>query len=90
MNPNQNQKGTQRLEVLEHLNGHVVYPATKRQLMEACANMSDVPKEDKDWFAKSLPDRTYNSAEEVKRALNVQQQAPQQVQQQQKQPPQQQ
>lgn len=58
-------------EVWEHMNGHVRYPATKKQLVEACANMSDVPRQDKEWFAKTLPERTYKSAEEVKKALKM-------------------
>ena len=45
------------------------YPGMKRQLIEACNNMMDVPAEDREWFAKNLPDRTYNNAEDVLRAL---------------------
>jgi len=51
--------------VLEHAKKHVDYPATKKQLMEACNNFSDVPAAEKNWFAKTLPDRTYKNANEV-------------------------
>jgi hypothetical protein len=55
--------------VLEHAKKHIRYPATKKQLMEACNNFSDVPKAEKDWFEKTLPERTYKNAEEVVKAL---------------------
>jgi hypothetical protein len=52
------------VEVSEHL-GHVSYPTTKKDLIKACNKMSDVPKADKEWFERSLPDRTYGKPEEV-------------------------
>ena len=61
----------QRMEVLEHFGRHVKYPTTKKELVAACACMSEVPKADKEWFAKTLPDKTYNSSEEVKKALKL-------------------
>ena len=54
---------------LEHLKNHVEYPATKNDIVTACNNLSDVPKADKDWFEKNLPDRTYKNAEEVLTAI---------------------
>jgi hypothetical protein len=58
-------------EVIEHIRVHADYPATKKQLIEWCNNMSDVPKEDREWFKKNLPERTYYSAEEVIKALKL-------------------
>jgi hypothetical protein len=55
--------------VLEHAKKHVTYPTTKKALMEACNNFSDVPTAEKEWFNKNLPDRSYRNANEVVSAL---------------------
>jgi hypothetical protein len=55
--------------VLEHAKRHVNYPTTKKALVEACNNFSDVPREDKDWFEKNLPERGYSEPIEVLKAL---------------------
>ncbi len=60
-----------RKDLITHIEGHVKYPATKKQLVEACNMMSDVSKADKDWFSRSLPDRTYKNSDEVKKALKL-------------------
>jgi len=54
---------------LDHLKNHVDYPATKAQINQACANMSDVPESDRSWFQSNLPDGTYRGPEEVFTAL---------------------
>ncbi len=59
---------SQKDDVMKHLD-HVTYPATKADLEEACEKMSDVSEADKGWFIENLPERTYNSAEEVREAL---------------------
>ena len=55
--------------VLMHAKAHVKYPATKKDLLEACNNFSDVPMAEKEWFQNNLPAGTYNSANEVLQAL---------------------
>lgn len=50
--------------VSEHLD-HVTYPTSKRELVKACNKMSDVPKSHKEWFERNLPDRSYNSRDDV-------------------------
>jgi|GEM_PF-1252950 len=55
--------------VKEHVLKHVKYPATRADLIKACNGMADVPAEDKEKFAKKLPDKTFNSPEEVMKAL---------------------
>lgn len=60
-----------RAEAVTHLEEHIQYPATKKELMDACMEMSDVPKADKEWLAKTLPDGTYMDAGEVKMALGM-------------------
>ena len=55
--------------VMEHIKKHNEYPATKGDIIESCNEMSDVPKEERKWIEKSLPDRTYEESNEVIRAL---------------------
>ncbi len=57
-------------EMMKHLN-HVDYPASKDDLIRACENMSDIPEEAKKWFMDKLPDSTFQSADEVKKALGM-------------------
>ncbi len=60
----QNQAGA-----MDHLKNHQTYPATKAQLLAECDNLSDFSAEDKQWFTDHLPDATYNSADDVVKAL---------------------
>jgi hypothetical protein len=61
---------TQKQDLMKHIDNDVEYPASKQMLVEACNKMSDVPAEDKKWFEDNLPDKTFNSPEEVKQALS--------------------
>ena len=54
---------------LGHLKSHVQYPASRSQVVKACNEMSDVPHEDAEWFAKMLPEGRYNNASDVLTAL---------------------
>jgi len=54
---------------LGHLKHHVNYPATTKEINEACSNMSDVPEPDRNWFQKTLPEGNYANPEEVVSAL---------------------
>lgn len=54
---------------MDHLKSHITYPATKAQLVAACGNLSDFSPEDKAEFETKLPDGTYNSADDVAKAL---------------------
>jgi len=58
-------------EVLEHLQKHVVYPTTRKEIIEACNIMSDVPKKDKERFEKNLPDWNHRNSNEVIRAVQL-------------------
>lgn len=58
-----------KANVMAHLRDHQAYPATKEQLVAECNNLSDFSPEDKNWFASNLPEGTYNSADEVVKAL---------------------
>jgi len=54
---------------MQHLKEHATYPATKAELVTHCNNLSDFAEEDKKEFSKGLPEGTYNSADEVSKAL---------------------
>lgn len=57
--------------ITKHLNDHQKYPAGKDELVAECDHLSDFSQEDKDWFNKTLPQGTYNSAREVLMALGM-------------------
>lgn len=58
---------------IEHLKTHQTYPATSQDLIKACEDLKDFSPEDKKWFMQNLPDKTYDSADEVIKALGWQQ-----------------
>lgn len=55
-----------------HLKTHQTYPATKGELVEECQKLSDFSDEDKKWFMENLPEGSYDSADEVMKALGWQ------------------
>ncbi|OGG24586.1 hypothetical protein A3A79_05380 [Candidatus Gottesmanbacteria bacterium RIFCSPLOWO2_01_FULL_43_11b] len=58
--------------VTDHLKTHIgKWPATKAELVAACNALSDFTPEDKAEFESKLPDGTYNSADDVMRALGM-------------------
>jgi len=58
-------------EIKEHLRKHIVFPTTKKKIIEACNMMTDVPKEDKEWFEKNLPDWSFRNADEIIRTVQI-------------------
>jgi len=54
---------------LSHLKNHIQYPADRNQVVSACNNMSDAPEDDRNWFSKTLPEGTYENADQVVSAL---------------------
>jgi uncharacterized protein DUF2795 len=64
-----NQVGMQELN--KHLMEDVKYPATKQAILEQCNNMEHVPEAARRLLSDHLPNRVYNSAEEVLAALPV-------------------
>ncbi len=56
---------TVKKEIYEHLQKHIVYPTTKKEIIEACNMMMDVPQANKEWFEKYLPDRIYNNPDDA-------------------------
>ena len=62
---------TAKADIIKHIREHTKYPSTKRDLVSACSEMSDVPKVDKKWFEQNLPERVYYTADEVIKALDL-------------------
>ena len=58
-------------ERVSHVREHVTYPATKNALVEACSHMAHAPESTRQWATDKLPDKKYNSADEVLRALGL-------------------
>lgn len=54
---------------LNHIKNDVNYPANKQDIMQACSGFSEVSKLERDWFDSTLPDRTFNSANDVVQAI---------------------
>jgi hypothetical protein len=55
--------------VAQHLKEHVKYPATRQQILDACAQTKEFSAAEKAWTGAHLPDGTYASAEDVLKAL---------------------
>jgi hypothetical protein len=60
-----------RQEMTTHIKDHMSYPATKKAIVEMCNNMAHVPQSARQMVADKLPDRMYNSADEVMKALEM-------------------
>jgi AhpD family alkylhydroperoxidase len=58
---------------IAHLRGHVRFPASRAELLAACANTPEFSPGEKQWFADNLPDRTYASADDAIATLRLQQ-----------------
>jgi hypothetical protein len=54
-----------------HLDEHVTYPATRGQVLEACASTREFSDAEKQWFSDNLPEGQYASAREVVSALKL-------------------
>ncbi len=56
-------------DALNHIKNDVSYPASKADIMRACSGFSEVSQDDRDWFELNIPDRTFETPEEVIIAL---------------------
>lgn len=65
----QTQTGSHIKTSLGHLKHHVKYPADRNTVVQACNNMSDVEKADREWFTTNLPQGTYKGPADVLNAL---------------------
>jgi hypothetical protein len=58
-----------RKQTTLHLTKHQTYPATRAELLASCKNLMEFSEGEKAWFAAHLPEGSYNSADEVMKAL---------------------
>lgn len=57
-------------QTLDHLKTHVEYPISKADLLAACDGWSDVSEAERK-AGEKLPNRTFNNANEVLKALAI-------------------
>ena len=55
----------------KHLADHVKYPATRAEILAACADTPEFSAAEKKWFADNLPEGSYSSADQVEAALKL-------------------
>jgi len=58
-------------ELMNHLQNHIMYPASKRTIVESCNKMEHVPASTRMWAEQKLPEGTYMSADEVVMKLGI-------------------
>ena len=54
-----------------HLVQHVSYPATRAQILAACADTPEFSASEKQWLSDNLPDGKYANSDDVVRALKL-------------------
>src|SRR5262252_8307045 len=54
-----------------HLEQHVKYPASRKQVLAACADTPEFAASQKLWFEQNLPEGNYGSAAAVMTALKL-------------------
>lgn len=54
-----------REKFVSHAKDHLSYPATRTQVLEACANTPEFSEAEKQWVADHLPEGEYESADAV-------------------------
>jgi hypothetical protein len=58
-----------RKKLLDHLENHQQYPATRAELLASCKDLVDFSDAEKRWFAARLPEGTYRSAAAVMKTV---------------------
>jgi len=58
-------------ELSTHISQHVSYPISRTDFMASCGNLSHVPAEARRWVEENLPNRTFQSAEDLYHTLNL-------------------
>jgi hypothetical protein len=55
-----------------HAVDHIKYPATRAEILAACAQTPEFSAGEKKWIEQNLPEGTYNSPDDVLRAMKLQ------------------
>jgi hypothetical protein len=63
------QKLKEHLRMRNHIVKGVKYPATKEALVAAFKGFKDVKPDDRKWFEETLPSRSFESSDDVMKAL---------------------
>jgi len=58
----------EHMKMRNHVKG-VKYPATKEELVTAFKGFKDIKTDDRKWFEETLPNKTFDNADEVMKAL---------------------
>jgi hypothetical protein len=54
-----------------HAADHIKYPATRAEIVAACAQTPEFSPGEKKWISENLPEGTYSSPDDVLRALKM-------------------
>lgn len=54
-----------------HAADHIKYPASRAEIIAACAQTPEFSAGEKKWIEQNLPEGTYNSPDDVLRALKL-------------------
>jgi hypothetical protein len=60
-----------REKAVAHIQQHVTYPATRAQILLACAQAKEFAEGEKQWLADNLPEGSYPNADAVIRVLKL-------------------
>jgi hypothetical protein len=60
-----------KAKAISHFKEHVKYPATRSEILAACAQTPEFTTAEKDWLALHLPEGTYKNPDEVVGALRL-------------------
>jgi hypothetical protein len=60
-------------KLMTHASDHIKYPATRAEIIAACAQTPEFSPGEKKWINENLPEGTYNSPDDVLKALKLQQ-----------------
>ena len=60
-----------RDKAVAHFKQHVTYPATREQILAACAHSAEFAEPEKQWLADNLPAGSYANADVVIRTLKL-------------------
>jgi hypothetical protein len=58
-------------KLTRHLRDHVSYPASRGDVLAACADTLEFTAAEKQWTAKHLPEGDYATAEEAVQAMGI-------------------
>jgi hypothetical protein len=58
-------------KTVKHFQNHVKYPASRDEILVACAKTPEFTADEKKWLSDNMPSGTYASADDVVNALTL-------------------